>query len=53
MSNPNPPKPPKDHPFRGPWESGKEAQFQRDLEQAQRRREEMLKRFREKHPNDH
>jgi hypothetical protein len=45
MSNPTPP-PPK-HPFRGPWGSSKEEQFKRDLEQAQQRREAMLKRFRE------
>ncbi|BFM39938.1 hypothetical protein OLK001_18640 [Synechocystis sp. LKSZ1] len=41
------PKPPKDHPFHGEGFNSKEERFQRDLEQALKRREEMLKRFRE------
>jgi len=46
MNNKQPP-PPKNHPFRGPWGEPPSQRWEQTQDEIKKRREEMLKKFRE------
>jgi hypothetical protein len=46
------PKPSKSHPFRAPWGEPPSQRWEQTQEEIRKRREQMLKKFRQEKPND-
>ncbi|BFM40741.1 hypothetical protein [Synechocystis sp. LKSZ1] len=46
MSDKQPPKPPKNHPFHAPWGDPPSKRWGQTLDEVQKRRQEMLDKFR-------